>query len=53
MKRRLREIFRLHRLPAGIDVVVNVRRGASELTPGQLESEFLGQLRTLSRRCAP
>lgn len=52
VKRRLREIFRLHReiLTAAIDVVVNVRAPAASASFGQLEKEFLRAFSDLARK---
>lgn len=53
MKRRLREIFRNHRamLPAGLDVVVNVRQGAGAKPFATIEREFSEQMRAVAARC--
>lgn len=55
MKRRLREIFRVHRtaLPGGLDLVVNVRQGAARTPFGTLEAEFCDHVRAVARRSAP
>lgn len=55
MKRRLREIFRHHRvsLPGGLDLVVNVRQGSGTTSFARLEAEFCDQVRTVARRNAP
>lgn len=55
MKRRIREIFRNRRdtLPAGLDLVVNVRTGAGVVPFSRLDLEFCDQVRVLGRRSAP
>ena len=55
MKRRLREIFRLRRgtLPAGLDLVVNVRQGAGSTPFARLDAEFCDQVRAVALRFKP
>jgi ribonuclease P protein component len=52
MKRRIREIYRLHReeIPVPLDLVVNVRRGADGVAFSTIEAEFIRQLRELARK---
>jgi ribonuclease P protein component len=52
IRRRVREVFRLHRavFPAGTDVVVIARTGAAALAFGQVRDEILS---ALSRRRPP
>ena len=55
MKRRLREIFRVHRntLLPGLDLVVNVRQGAGAVAFARLQAEFCDQVLAVARRSAP
>lgn len=55
MKRRIREIFRNRRttLPAGLDLVVNVRQGAGSTPFERLDAEFCEQVLSVARRCLP
>jgi ribonuclease P protein component len=55
MKRRIREIFRNRRgsLPAGLDLVVNVRQGSGSTPFERLDAEFCDQVRAVARRCLP
>ncbi|MBI5517371.1 MAG: ribonuclease P protein component [Deltaproteobacteria bacterium] len=52
IRRRVREVFRLHRgaFPTGADVVVIARAGAADLAFGQVRDEILS---ALSRRRPP
>jgi len=52
MKRRIREIYRLHRaeISVPIDLVVNVRRGADRVAFSRIEDEFVRQSRELARK---
>lgn len=52
MKRRVREIFRHHRLalPVALDLVVNVRRGADRVPFARIEADFVRQTRELARK---
>ena len=53
-KRRLRDLFRRHRaaLEPALDLVIHVRPPMLELTPAELEREFLDSFRRLARRIA-
>jgi ribonuclease P protein component len=52
MKRRIREVYRLHRneISVPIDLVVNVRRGADRVSFSRIEAEFVRQSRELARK---
>lgn len=52
MKRRIREIYRLHReeITVPLDLVVNVRRGADRAPFSRIEAEFVRQSRELARK---
>ncbi len=52
MKRRIREIYRLHReeISIPLDLVVNVRRGAERVAFSRIEAEFLRLARELARK---
>jgi ribonuclease P protein component len=52
IKRVLRDVFRRHRaeLAPGLDLVLNARRGASDVPTAVLEREFLDRFGEISRR---